>query len=345
MKKKKLTALLLVLCMGVAALSGCGSREDAKEDVKEEEQQEAETEEENKEPEEAKPSAVINIGAMKGPTAMGMAQLLDDENYNVSIAASPDEMVPMVVQGQVDIAAIPANLAATLYQKTEKQISVLAANTLGVLYLVENGDTIHSAADLKGKTIYSSGKGATPEYALNSVLKANGLDPEKDVTVEYKSEHAEVVAALAADTAAVGLLPQPFVTTALMKNENLRVALDLNELWESSIDDGSRLITGVVIVRNEYLKEHEDDVKIFMDAYEKSVDFVNSDVEAAAEIIGAHEIVTKEVAVKAIPECSIVFIEGDELKTMLSGYLNTLLEQNPQIIGGSIPDDAFYYKR
>ena len=227
----------------------------------------------------------------------------------------------------------------------DKNVSVLAVNTLGVLYLVENGDSIQSVDDLKGKTIYASGKGATPEYALNSVLKSNGLDPEKDVTIEYKSEHAEVVAALAEDQTAVGLLPQPFVTTALMKNENLRVALDLNELWESSATDGSRLVTGVVIARNDYLKEHEADIDAFMDAYKDSVEFVNSDTEAAAQIIGNHDIIPAEVAAKAIPECSIVFMEGDEMQTILSGYLNTLNEQNPETIGGQLPDEDFYYKR
>ena len=290
-------------------------------------------------------TSVMKIGALKGPTAMGMAQLLDDEEYEFSIVAAPDEIVPMIVQGQVDIAAVPANLASVLYQKTDKNISVLAVNTLGVLYLVENGDSIQSVEDLKGKTIYASGKGATPEYALNSVLEANGLDPEKDVTVEYKSEHAEVVAALAQDQTAVGLLPQPFVTTALMKNENLRVALDLNDLWESSVTDGSKLVTGVVIARNDYLKEHEADVDAFMDAYKNSVEFVNSDTDAAAEIIGDHDIIPEEVAKKALPQCSIVFMEGDEMQTILSGYLNTLNEQNPEIIGGQLPDEDFYYKR
>ena len=290
-------------------------------------------------------SPVMKIGALKGPTAMGMAQLLDDDNYEFSISASPDEIVPMIVQGQVDVAAVPSNLASVLYQKTDKGVSVLAVNTLGVLYLVENGNSIQSVEDLKGKTIYASGKGATPEYALNSVLESNGLDPEKDVTIEYKSEHAEVVAALAEDQTAVGLLPQPFVTTALMKNENLRVALDLNELWESSVTDGSKLVTGVVIARNDYLKEHEADVDAFMDAYKNSVEFVNSDTEAAAEIIGNHDIIPAEVAVKAIPECSIVFVEGDEMQTILSGYLNTLNEQNPETIGGQLPDEDFYYKR
>ena len=290
-------------------------------------------------------TSVMKIGALKGPTAMGMAQLLDDEEYEFSIVAAPDEIVPMIVQGQVDIAAVPANLSSVLYQKTDKNISVLAVNTLGVLYLVENGDSIQSVEDLKGKTIYVSGKGATPEYALNSVLEANGLDPEKDVTVEYKSEHAEVVAALAQDQTAVGLLPQPFVTTALMKNENLRVALDLNDLWESSVTDGSKLVTGVVIARNDYLKEHEADVDAFMDAYKNSVEFVNSDTDAAAKIIGDHDIIPEEVAKKALPQCSIVFMEGDEMQTILSGYLNTLNEQNPEIIGGQLPDEDFYYKR
>ena len=216
---------------------------------------------------------------------------------------------------------------------------------MGVLYLVENGDSVKSVEDLKGKTIYASGKGATPEYALNSVLKANGIDPEKDVTVEFKSEHAEVVSALVQDQTAVGLLPQPFVTTALMKNDKLKVALDLNKLWEDSMDDGSKLVTGVVIANNEFVQDHSDKVNDFMDAYKESVDFVNSDTEAAAQIIGDHDIIAKEVAQKAIPDCSIVFIEGDEMKTMLSGYLATLDDQNPEIIGGQLPDDAFYYKR
>lgn len=339
MKKKRLLAVMLVASMCVAAFAGCGSKkEEKKEDTKKEQTDKNEDKKDVL-------SEVIKIGALKGPTSMGMAQMLDDENYNVSIVASPDEIVPMIVQGKVDIAAVPANLASVLYQKTNKEISVLTINTLGILYIVENGETIKSVADLKGKTIYSSGKGATPEYALNSVLKANGLDPEKDVTVEYKSEHAEVVAALAADNTAVGVLPQPFVTTALAKNDKLRVALDLNDLWEGGMDDGSRLVTGVTVVRNEYLKDHKDDVNIFMDAYKKSVDFVNSDTKAAAKIIGAHDIVAEEIAVKAIPKCSISFIEGAEMKTTLSGYLGTLNEQNPQTIGGALPDDEFYYER
>ena len=296
-------------------------------------------------PAEEKASDKIAVGALKGPTAMGMAQLLDDDSYDFTIAASPDEIVPQIVQGNVDIAAVPSNLAAVLYQKTQKNVSVLAVNTLGVLYLVENGESIQSVEDLKGKTIYASGKGATPEYALEYVLSTNGIDPEKDVTIEYKSEHAEVVAALANDQTAAGLLPQPFVTTALMKNDSLRVALDLNQLWQDGVSDDSQLVTGVVVVRNDYLKEHEADVDAFMDAYQASVEFVNSDPDQAAKIIGAHDIIAEEVAKKAIPDCSIVFVEGEEMQTMLSGYLSTLEQQNPEMVGGQLPDDDFYYAR
>ena len=336
----------LCVCAGLAGGTGAVSVWAAEDNTSAEDTQSdavQETGEESGE-ETADPDAV-RVGALKGPTAMGMAQLLDADGYDFTIAASPDEIVPMVVQGNLDIAAVPANLAATLYQKTEKDVSVLAVNTLGVLYIVENGDSVKSVEDLKGKTIYASGKGATPEYALDSVLEASGIDPEKDVTIEYKSEHAEVVSALAQDQTAVGLLPQPFVTTALMKNDKLKVALDLNELWEASMNDDSRLVTGVVIAKNEFIKDHADQVDAFMDAYKESVDFVNSDTEAAAQIIGDHDIIPKEVAQKAIPDCSIVFIEGDDMKTMLSGYLTTLNDQNPQIIGGQLPDDGFYYKQ
>lgn len=342
--KRKLMAWTMTLCVcaGLTGSTGAVSAWAAEDNASAEETQSDAGEESGEKT--VDPDAV-RVGALKGPTAMGMAQLLDADGYDFTIAASPDEIVPMVVQGNLDIAAVPANLAATLYQKTEKDVSVLAVNTLGVLYIVENGDSVKSVEDLKGKTIYASGKGATPEYALDSVLEASGIDPEKDVTIEYKSEHAEVVSALAQDQTAVGLLPQPFVTTALMKNDKLKVALDLNELWEASMNDDSRLVTGVVIAKNEFIKDHADQVDAFMDAYKESVDFVNSDTEAAAQIIGDHDIIPKEVAQKAIPDCSIVFIEGDDMKTMLSGYLTTLNDQNPQIIGGQLPDDGFYYKR
>lgn len=294
------------------------------------------------------------VMALKGPTAMGMVSLMNqadqgeitDENYNFQIVASPDEVTPAIAQGTADIAAVPANLASVLYQKTDGGVQVLTINTLGVLYLVENGNQIQSISDLKGKTIYASGKGATPEYALNYILKENGLTPGEDVQIEWKSEHTECVAALAEHEDAIALLPQPFVTTAQNKNDSLRVALDLTEEWDNIQKENggnSSLVTGVTVVRTEFAQEHPEIVEDFMERYQESVTFVNDHAEEAAKMIGNYDIIPEEIAKKALPECNIVYIDGAEMKEKLSGYLEVLKQENPQAIGGTLPTDEFYY--
>lgn len=298
----------------------------------------------------------VNVMALKGPTAMGMVQLMDSaeagsvngNSYTFTIAASADEVTPKLVQGEADIAAVPANLASVLYNNTEGQVQVLAINTLGVLYIVENGDSVQSVSDLAGKTIYASGKGSTPEYALNYILSENGIDPETDVTIEWKSEHSECVAALASDENGIAMLPQPFVTTAQTQNENLRVALDLTEEWDALQADAeapSALLTGVVVVRTAFAEEHPEAVNAFLDSYKESVDYVNANVTDAAALIEKYDIVTAAVAEKALPYCNITFIEGTEMQEKLSGYLNVLYEQNPTSVGGALPADDFYYIR
>ena len=296
----------------------------------------------------------VNVLALKGPTAMGMVSLMDqadqgeitEETYDFQIVASPDEVSPAIAQGTADIAAVPANLASVLYQKTNGGVQVLTINTLGVLYLVENGDQVQSVSDLKGKTIYASGKGATPEYALNYILKENGLTPGEDVQIEWKSEHTECVAALAEHEDAAALLPQPFVTTAQSKNDSLRVALDLTEEWDKIQKDNggnSSLVTGVTVVRTEFAQEHPEIVEDFMERYQESVSYVNEHIEEAAKLIGDYDIVPEEIAKKALPECNIVYIDGAEMKEKLSGYLEVLEQENPQAVGGALPADEFYY--
>lgn len=298
----------------------------------------------------------VNVMALKGPTAMGMVQLMDNaeagpvngNSYTFTIAASADEVTPKLVQGEADIAAVPANLASVLYNNTVGQVQVLAINTLGVLYIVENGDSVQTVSDLAGKTIYASGKGSTPEYALNYILSENGIDPEADVTIEWKSEHSECVAALASDEDGIAMLPQPFVTTAQTQNENLRIALDLTEEWDALQADAetpSALLTGVVVVRTAFAEEHPEAVNAFLDSYRESVDYVNANVTDAAALIEKYDIVTAAVAEKALPYCNITFIEGSEMQEKLSGYLNVLYEQNPTSVGGALPADDFYYIR
>ncbi len=273
---------------------------------------------------------------------------LETKAYDIEVLNAVDEVIPKVATGEVDIAAVPSNVSSALYNKTEGKIVTLAINTLGVLYVVENGDTVQSVADLKGKTIYSSGKGATPEYALNYILKGNGIDPEKDVTIEYKSEHAECLAALTNDKNGIAVLPQPFVTVAQTKNDALRVALDLTKEWNavtelrSDIKNGT-LITGVIVAQKEFVEQNPELVKTFLEEYKKSIEFTNSNVDEAAAFIGEADIVPEPVAKKAIPECNITYIDGAEMKELLSGYLNVLFEANPKSIGGTLPGEEFYY--
>ncbi len=356
--KKKLISLFVAASIVTATLfTGCGtSANDTATEETTTEAVEDTTDAADATAEETTPApdTDIAIAALKGPTAMGMVKLMDDSDndatdtnhYTFTIAGAADEITPSLIQGEIDIAAVPANLAAVLSKKTEGGIEVLAINTLGVLYIVENGDSINSVSDLKGKTIYASGKGATPEYALNYMLTSNDIDPAKDVTIEYKSEHAECVSALEADPDGVAMLPQPFVTTAQMANENTRVALDMTAEWEKCAKangSSASLITGVIVARTDFINENPEAVALFMQQYEESVNYTNNNVEDAATLIEKYDIIKAAVAQIAIPYCNITFIAGEEMKDKLSGYLTELYNQNPESVGGEIPGDSFYY--
>ena len=292
--------------------------------------------------------AAVRVGALKGPTAMGMVEMMQDkpDAYEFTLAAAPDEIVPLLVKGELDIAAVPANLGAVLYNNTQGAVRVLAINTLGVLYIVERGDTIHSVEDLKGRTLVTAGKGSTPEYALNYILRGNGIDPEADLTIEFKSEHAECLAAMLQDEDVVAMLPQPFATVAQTKADDMRVALDLTAEWDALQADAeapSTLITGVAVARAEFVEQNLDAVEQFMADYAESVAFAQENVADAAALIGQFDIFEAGPAEKALPYCNIVFISGNEMKEKLSGYLAELLAQDPASVGGALPGEDFYY--
>lgn len=298
-----------------------------------------------------KTGKTLRVAALKGPTAMGMVKLMEDaeqgetaNGYEFTLAGSPDEIVGSIVQGEFDVAAVPTNLAATLYNKTQGKVQLAALNTLGVLYVVESGDAIQSIGDLAGKTVYSTGKGSTPEFALNYVLEKNGLAGE--VTVEYRSEHAELATLLAQGQAEVALLPQPFVTTALMQNDKLRVALDLTAEWDKAATGASQLTMGCVVMQKSFLEENAAAAAAFLAEYKASVDFVTdpANLDAAAALIVKEGILPKEpVAKAALPQCSITFVSGEEMKKTASGFLRVLYEADPKSVGGTLPDDGLYY--
>ena len=288
-------------------------------------------------------AVTLNIAALKGPTAMGMVEMMETsgDSYTFTLEGSPDAITPRIAKGEIDIAAVPANLAAVLYNNT-KGVKVIAVNTLGVLYLVGNGEMeINRREDLLGKTIYSAGKGSTPQYALESILSALNLEEGKDVFVEWKSEHAECVAALLSDTESIAMLPQPFATSALMQNKSLSIVLDLNELWESI--NGSPLITGCLIARSEVLEKYKEAVESFLSLYSSSVDWVNSNNAEASLLIEKYGIIKAAVAAKALPYCNIVCMRGEEMKKALNIYYNSLYSLNPKSVGGSIPSEEIYF--
>lgn len=319
---RKLVSMLLALTL--VLIMGCAQAEDSTSET-----------------------TAVRIGALKGPTSMGMAQMLKDaadgnSNYQFTIAGAPDEITALLVKGELDVAAVPSNLASVLYNNTNGGVKVAMINTLGILYVVEAGDTVNSVADLKGRTVYSSGKGATPEYSVDYILSQNGIDPETDVTVEFKSEHTELAAALQSGTADLAVLPEPFVTTVLAGNDNLRVALNLNEEWDK-VSDGSGMVTGVLVVRSEFAEQHPDELTALLEAYEQSVNFVNENPAEAAAIIEQNGIAKAAVAEQAIPKCNIVFISGNEMRTKVEGFLEILFDMNPKAVGGALPGDDFYY--
>ena len=327
---KRILSLVLALVM-LLALGACASAETT----------------------ETAEKTVIRIGSLKGPTTMGIVKLMQDDkaetsvnDYEFTMAGTADEIVPLLMKGELDAALVPANLASVLFNKTketEQAIQVVGINTLGVLYVIEAGETIQTVEDLRGKTIYSTGKGTTPEYGLNYVLSMNGIDPAKDVTVEFKSEATEVAAALANGAASIAVLPQPFVTATMMQNENLRIALSLTDEW-AKVNKESAMLTGVAVVRKAFIEENPEAVAAFLTEYAASTEYVNANAAEAAEWIAELGIVAKApLAQKAIPACNIVMITGEEMKTKVSGYLTALFEQNPAAVGGELPDDAFYF--
>lgn len=298
-------------------------------------------------------NVTVRIGSLKGPTSMGLVWLMEQakkgeagNQYEFTMVTAADELLAKVAAGELDIALIPANVASVLYNKTQGKIAAVDINTLGVLDIVAADDSIQSIADLKGRTVYMTGKGTTPEYVFRYLLSGNGMS-EADLTLEFKSEPTEVAAILKEQPDAIGLLPQPFVTAACAQNESLKIVLDLTEEWEK-IQSGSksRLVTGVTIVRRPFLEENPNAVALFLEEHRQSAAFTVSDPDTAAELIAALGIIEKApIAKKALPYCNITCLDGEEMKAALSGYLQVLYEQDPASVGGKLPGDDFYFHK
>jgi NitT/TauT family transport system substrate-binding protein len=291
----------------------------------------------------------IRIAGMKGPTSIGLVGIMENDangvsknDYEFSIKGAADEITPLLLKGELDIAAVPANLASVLYNRTKGKIKLLAINNLGVLYIVAKGGEITSLADLKGKTILATGKGTTPEYTLRHILAENGIDPDKDVTLDFKTEATEVVSLMAKSETAIAMLPQPYVTVASGKIEGLKTVIDLNDEWKK-INENNGIVTGVIVARDEFVNENPEAVKAFLEEFENSVNMVNSDVKTSASLVEKFGIFAADVAEKAIPKCNITYVAGADMKPLVNTYLGVLHRENPNSVGGKLPNDDFYY--
>ena len=295
-----------------------------------------------------KDDTVVRVGSLKGPTTIGIVNLMDkaskgtsEGKYEFTMSAAPDEITAKIVSGDIDIALVPANLASVLYNKTEGGITAIDINTLGVLYCVTGDTSITSVKDLSGKKVITTGQGATPEYSLRYLLDQNGIT---DCEIEFKSESTEVAAVLAEDPSQIAVLPQPFVTVACAQNEAISIAFSLEEEWQITTG-GLGMVTGVTVVRNDFLKAHPEAVKTFIKEHGESVNAANSDLDTTAFLVVANEIIGKEpLAKKAIPFCNVVCMTGDSVKNNLAPYLEVLYNSDPKSVGGKLPGDEFYYK-
>ncbi len=301
-------------------------------------------------------NTTIRLMALKGPTGMGLAPLLHNQTagssnrcqYDAELVTSAEisNIAAAITKGECDIAAVPINLASTLYAKTQGQVQVLCANTLGVLYLLENGQSVQSAADLRGKTIYATGQGSTPEYVLRYILKENGIDPENDVSLVFVADHTELASYLAADIYAIGMLPEPNVSVVLGANPNFRIALDMTQEWNKVAGENNTLIQGVFIARSAFVKEHPSLIRSFLDDYNASQNTVNTDPEQGSQfIVEAGILANSAIAKKAIDGCNITFLEGAAMKSGVSKCLQVLFDANPASVGNALPGDDFYFMR
>ena len=296
-------------------------------------------------------AAEVNLYVLSGPTGIGAMNLWaaadagETENtYHITMPGANDEVVAAISNGEADIAAVATNLAATLYNKTEGGVTVLAVNTLGVLSLLSSGQEVGSIADLKGKTIYAPGQGANPEYILRYVLSGNGLDPDQDVTIQFVGEGSELLTVWQSDPEAIIMAPQPVATSILMQHEGARTLFDMTEEWDKVSGGESTLMMGCVIVRNDFLQENPGAVALFLQDYAASIEKAQSDAAGTAALCEQYGLIPKAaLAEKALPYCGLTFVTGAEMKAGLSGYLQVMFDADAKSVGGAMPGDDFYY--
>lgn len=323
MKHTKLLVILLIALLAVILMAGCGADEPT--------------------------TTSVNVGTLRGPAGMGMAPLMywaedgqTDNDYTFTLSGTPEEMVAGIVSGQLDIAAVPVNLAAVLYARTEGDVQIISALTQSVLFVLDSTGTINSVEDLRGQTIHLTGQGASPQFTLEHILRSNGLEPGVDVDIVFNAEHAELAALMVAGEVSIGLLPQPFATSVLNQSDEVEIALDLAAEWDKA-SPGSVFVQSSVVARAGFVEEHPDAVETFLQEHAASLAFVSEHVDQAAELMEQFDIVPAGVARQVIPISNFVYLFGPEMQHIVDAFLTVLYDANPDTVGGTVPGPSFYF--
>lgn len=336
--KKLLSIVAIVLSITMLfSLAGCGNNDTA-----------SNPSSSNTSSEEYK-AVDMHVACLKGPTGVGMAKLMDDarlnktaNNYTFTVATAADEISGKIINGEINIASVPTNLAAKLHQKTNGKITMLAVNTLGVLSFLSSDESVKTMADLKGKTIYSAGEGSNPEYILKYILKQNNIDPEKDVTIKFVATGEQLSAAMISGQATVAMVPEPAATTVLTKKNTVKRIFTVNDEWEKVSD--SKLMMGCVVALDSYIENNRDAVDKFLAEYKASIEFANKSIDDTAAFCETYGIVPNAAIAKAaIPTCNVKYVDKNDMKTSIKGYFEVLLSFDAESIGGKLPADKFYY--
>ncbi len=324
---KKLIALLLAVMM-LAYLASCG-----KELTEDKEQTTVSDEREVK----------TKVAVLNGPTGLALRKFKDDRSYayEVEYYADPQEIASLVTKGDVDIAAVPLSLAANLYKETNGAVQMLAIGALGVLKVLSSDESIKSIADLKGKTVYASGQNSTPEYVINYILEKNGIDPEKDVDIQFKSTHEELAALATEGKAEICILPEYFATNVATKNEKMKKVIDLTAEWNKICEN--EIAMGCYIARKEFIAENPEIISEFFEFAEISTNYVKEVSQSVNYVIEAKLFGTMDEAAYGINGSNLAFITGEKMKKIAASDFEIFYSMNPESVGGELPDDAFYY--
>lgn len=286
----------------------------------------------------------INVACFRAGSAVSLthARATKEDACVITFSNSVDEITSLIKSGKADIAALPLNTAAQLYNKTNGGIKIMSITALNSLYLVEKGDIIKKLSDFKGKTVVTSGKGTVFDYYLLYVLKESGIDPETDITIRYLDTYDDVVAdAKGENSSGLCVVPCNYACEILYAEKGY----DTVESFTNILKLKTEMVFAAecLAVRTEYLEAHPDLVEEFLDFADMSATFITSSARAGLYLIDAKLFADEEKALANVFNCNPVCIQGDELVTLASENLKFLYELDPDSVGGALPDENIYY--